>query len=428
MDAVKLKNSCICGNILPYAECCGPYGRAGALGDSSANRDARGDFRRDLHDLYMYLFPHRNLYQAYWERLSQEEYPHHLLMADADYGRAVMANFFWDYSVQFSDARPILRAARDVEEKDLRLANDFRQWSLSPLWLWQVVESDGRRAHVRMADSGKTVRVEHNGELPGPGGLFAGRILPHRGREQVHPAVLVFPETGHDGVLDKLRGVCRNLGLKSGSGLRPDVHCEEWRRHGALILALWREVIYDAQVGVPARTMTAPQSFRLPVGSVGSAGSSGARGAFMDTARQLRAGGAVGLDARRFEVRHRALTLARLEIETIESEVWLNVTLLDEAYRPRVFHWLADHLGGSGAAAAAPRKVDDRAPAPGDWIAWAQSAQDSLGGETPLEAITHDFGRRRLHTLLSGLALSDGELTALYRQLGLAGDSGLPGL
>ena len=48
-----------------------------------------------------------------------------------------------------------------------------------------------------------------------------------------------------------------------------------------------------------------------------------------------------------------------------------------------------------------------------------------VGGETPLEASMHDFGRRRLHTLLSGLALSDGELTALCRQLGLPGNRGI---
>jgi hypothetical protein len=401
MDAIKLKNSCICGNTLPYAECCGPFARTEATGHEAAGR---GAFRRDLHDLYMYLFPHRNLYQAYWERLSQEEYPHHLLMADPDYGRAVMANFFWDYSVQFSDARPILRAARDVEEKNIRLANDFREWGLAPLWVWQVVASDGRRAHVRMADSGKTARVEHDGELPGPGGLFAGRVLAHRGRGQVHPAVLVFPAGAEGQVQDRLRGVCRNLGVKSGSGLRPDVQCDEWRRHGALILGLWREIVYDANVGVPARTMAPSQSFRLPAASRG------------DTARQLRAGGAVPLDPRRFDLRFRALTLARLETE---ADGWLHVTLLDEAYRSFVFHWLADHLSAIPRATGAARPEAPTPPAPGDWIAWAQSAQEALNGETPLEASGHDFGRRRLHALLSGLALTDDDLSAVRRHLGL---------
>jgi hypothetical protein len=438
MDAVKLKNSCICGNTLPYVECCGVYAapleRAAREGAGARSNffpaTQRAEFRHDLHDLYMYLFPHRNLYQAYWERLSQETYPHHLLMADADYGRSVMANFFWDYSVQFSDARPILRAARDVEEKDLRLANDFRQWSLAPLWVWRVLESDGRQALVRMVDSAKTFAVGHGGELPGPGGLFAGRIVEYRGGAQAHPAVLVFPTMDDAVVKERLRNVYRALGVKSGVGLRPDVHCDEWRRHGALILALWRETVYDANVGSPARTMAPPQSFRLPLG-VPAAGSAGVERA--DIAAALRFGGAVALDARpgatRFDLRFRALTLARLEVE---ADGWLNVTLLDEAYRSYVFRWLADHLdasartvavasGVSGALARASGAGETGGvlPAPGHWIEWAQTPHADLGGETPLEARDHDFGRRRLNALLSRLTFKTGELSALRRHLGL---------
>lgn len=343
MDAVKLKNSCICGNTLPYAQCCGPFsgplergGPDSASGASFSQHGAdseRVSFRHDLHDLYMYLFPYRNLYQAYWEKLSQESYPHHLLMGDADYGRVVMANFFWDYSVQFSDARPVLRAARDVEEKRIRLANDFRQWSLAPLWVWEVLESDGRFAQVRLLDSMRVARVEHGGELPGPGRLFAGRVLAYRGGgqgAQVHPAVLVFPRGTEDGIRERVRGLAQSLGLKSGVGLRPDVHCDEWRRHGALMLALWREIVYDREVGTPARAMSAPQTFRLPVGA--PAADAGADGAALS--RRLAEGGAVMLDAQRFDLRFRALTLARLEME---APGWLEVTLLDEVYRPYVF-------------------------------------------------------------------------------------------
>jgi hypothetical protein len=409
-------------------ECCGLYSAPPEPADGEAGEGnvvgffaaaERAAFRHDLHDLYMYLFPHRNLYQAYWERLSQENYPHHLLMADAEYGRAVMANFFWDYSVQFSDARPILRAARDVEEKDLRLANDFRQWSLAPLWVWRVLESDGRHAVVRMIDSQKTVPVEHGGELPGAGGLFAGRVVPYRGRAQVHPAVLVFPAMEEELLRERLHGVHRALGVKSGVGIRPDVHCDEWRRHGALILTLWRETVYDARVGVPARTMAPPQSFRLPVG-VPAAGVAGTERA--DMSRALRLGGAVALDARpggsRFDLRYRALTLARLEVE---SDGWLNVTLLDEAYRSHVFHWLADHLDASARTVGPAHAERERSPlpAPGQWAEWARTPHDDLGGETPLEAGAHDFGRRRLAAVLARLAIKQDELSALRRHLGI---------
>ena len=46
MDAIRLKNSCICGNTRPYVECCGVY----AVPPDSGNADeseilvvARGD-------------------------------------------------------------------------------------------------------------------------------------------------------------------------------------------------------------------------------------------------------------------------------------------------------------------------------------------------------------------------------------------------
>ncbi len=440
MDAVKLKNSCICGNTLPYAQCCGPF--SGPLENvEGASPHGEGRFvpvpervscRHDLHDLYMYLFPYRNLYQAYWERLSQETYPHHLLMGDADYGRAVMANFFWDYSVQFSDARPILRAARDVEEKRIRLANDFRQWSLAQLWAWEVLESDGRYARVRLLDSTRVVSVEHGGELPGPGGLFAGRVLPYRGGgqgAQVHPAVLVFPRGSEETVRDRVRAIAQGLGLKNGVGLRPDVHCEEWRSHGALMLALWREIVYDREVGVPARAMSAPQTFRLPVGVPGAAPETAGVAHAVDgatavggsaIAHRMARGGAVALDAHRFDLRFRALTLARLEVE---SPGWLNVTLLDEVYRPYVFRWLADHLDTSARAAGhaegARFERSSSLPRRGDWVEWARAPHDELGGESPLEASAHDFGRRRLQALLSRLTFTGDEKSALYRHLGL---------
>jgi hypothetical protein len=111
MDAAKLRNSCICGHSEPYVACCGPFAERPQGG--LAPLDMLKEYRHALHELHMHLFPLRMLYQQYWEKLSQEEYPHHALMEDGDYGRAVVENFFWDYSVQFSDARPILRTARE---------------------------------------------------------------------------------------------------------------------------------------------------------------------------------------------------------------------------------------------------------------------------------------------------------------------------
>src|SRR5690606_30856672 len=110
--------------------------------------------------------------------------------------------------------------------------------------------------------------------------------------------------------------------------------------------------------------------------------------------RRLRAGGAVPLDPSRFDLRHRALTLARLELEPGE---WLQVTLLDEAYRPAVLHWLADHLDAvEEGAPDLGSAISARFPGAMDWDLWAHNPREELGGETPLQASRHDFGRRRL--------------------------------
>ena len=260
MDAVKLKNSCVCGNIRPYLECCGRFAQPpDAKGIGEAAR-TWADFRHAFHELYMYMFPLKNLYQAYWEKLSQEKIPHQKLMAVPDYGRMVMANFFWDYSVQFSDARPILRAARDLDAKNLRMANDFRQWSLSPAWIYFVLESDSDRGHVRMLGTGKVLRILHGGEFPDPGSFLITRILPFRGEQILHPAILPLTGKAMDEAFleEKLFELCQTLGIKIGAGLRPDIHCEEWRGHGALLLALWRKIILDGKAGVSGTWINSP--------------------------------------------------------------------------------------------------------------------------------------------------------------------------
>jgi len=404
MDAVQLKNSCICGNTQPYPDCCGRFAH---LSDTVLDETERKwmEFRHAFHELYMYLFPLRNLYQAYWEKLSQETYPHHLLMADTEYGRAVVANFFWDYSVQFSDARPILRAARDAEGKDLRMANDFRQWSLAPLWPAFIVEADAHHGYLRMLGAEKLHRVNHGGALPAAGTYAAVRLLSYRGEEFVHPAILAFPPQGFpETFLEKsLRDIYVQLGLKSGAGLRPDVQCDEWRRHGAMFLALWRERVYDTVVGVPASKAAAVRAFSLPVKDARAA------------ARNLAASGATSLGKGRFEVRYRALSLARVELRggRVQS------TLLDESFRPYIVHWLADYLG---AEEVPPENVREDASLPTSLKGldvWMRTALPILNGETPEEAYLHDFGRSKLQALLREFSEQGKEVSLLRHRLGL---------
>ncbi len=401
VDAGKLKSSCICGNVLPYLQCCGQYAQPPeAEGESP---DGWKRFRHALHELYMYLFPLRNLYQAYWERLSHEDYPHHLLMADPEYARAVVANFFWDYSVQFSDARPILRAARDIEGKDLRSANDFRQWGLAPAWPYLVVESGAQNGYVRMLGSEKLQRVVHGGELSAPGSYIVARILPFRGEEYLHPALLVFPgEVSEPARMEaKLRELCLALGVKSGAGLRPDVQCEEWRQHGARFLSWWRGCVYDVVVGTPARTVSVSPAFSLPGGDLES------------TAQRLEGAGVAVLGKGRFELRYRALAVARLEMR----EKNLQIVLLDPAFRAYVLRWLADHLGAS----EEPQEVrlEGEADSPSTLDAWMHTAHSELNGQTPIQASMHEFGRRKLQYLLRDLGQRGRDVSALRRQLGL---------
>ncbi|HLP40026.1 MAG TPA: hypothetical protein VK465_00845, partial [Fibrobacteria bacterium] len=200
----------------------------------------------------MALFPLRALYQAYWERLGKDDYPHDLLMEDADYGRAILENFFWDYFLQYSDARPILRTARELEGKDLRLSHDLMQWSYSPLWFYQVEERGPTEARLRNLGNGKVHKVRHGDRLPAAGGGVLTRLLPFRGREFCGHAVLPFdPSLPVERLENLFRAGCRELKVKTSVTLRPDVHCDEWRRHGSVFLALWRAETYDARIGRP---------------------------------------------------------------------------------------------------------------------------------------------------------------------------------
>jgi hypothetical protein len=155
-------------------------------------------------------------------------------------------------------------------------------------------------------------------------------------------------------------------------------------------------------VGVPARTVTVAPAFALPAGDASAA------------ARQLEAGGAVALGKGRYELRHRVLPLARLELR----EVAILVSLLDPAFRSYVLRWLADHLGAvepgqSGSDASSP----DAAPGGSD--AWIHTPLAALNGQTPIQASTHDFGRRKLEYLLRSLIQKGRDVSVLRRQLGL---------
>jgi hypothetical protein len=428
MDASKLRNSCICGNTLPYLECCGPYADAADMaGAGGAPKTARGDapatdeglyraFRHGLHEVSMALFPLRSLYQAYWEKLSREEYPHDMLMGDPEYGRSIIENFFWDYFVQYSDARPILRTARDLEGKDLRLSHDLMQWSYAPLWFYWVEERTEKEARLRNPGNGKVHHVRHGDRLPQAGEAVFTRLLPFRGREFCGHAMLALGSSGDTSRLDALfRTACRDLGVKPGTNLRPDVHGEEWRRHGGVFLALWRSETYDSRVGRPGR----PQGTRAGDGSVPPM-TVGLRD--RENLAAALAGNRGGMAASEtgpgsWDLRFRALRMARIEARGSN----LVVTLSDPAFRDAARAWLRERLqdrlaewsSGESAAAAAP------AAGSAAMDEWVHAPQEALNGQTPIQASTHDWGRRRLRLLLAEMAKLGRDVASLRNQLGL---------
>jgi hypothetical protein len=428
MDASKLRNSCICGNTLPYLECCGRFAdplpeaaepgspAAGAVrGDASSSLDADAAlyhaFRHGLHELSMALFPLRALYQAYWEKLAKEDYPHDLLMEDPDYGRAVVENFFWDHFVQYSDARPILRTARELEGKDLRLAHDLMQWSFSPLWFYRVLERNDKTARLVNLGNLKAHTVHHAGRLPAAGEGVLTRILPFRGREFCGHVALAFndgsapADAAAAARLESLfRAGCRDLGVKPSVTLRPDVHCDEWRRHGSAFLALWRAEAYDTTVGRPMRGSGSAPVFNLAVRSREAVMTS------LSSSPEVRAAG-----AGQWEFRFRALKLARLESKGGN----LLVTVSDPAFRAHVRDWIRGRLGeavGVPDEAAVGAMPGESAESQDVWV---HTPLDVLNGQTPIQASTHDLGRRRLNLLLRDLIKQGRDVVSLKRQLGL---------
>jgi hypothetical protein len=429
MDASKLRNSCICGNTRPYLECCGRYAdpqpapsEAHAAVSAAAGEDGpEADnalyyaFRHGLHELSMALFPLRSLYQAYWEKLAKEDYPHDLLMEDPDYGRAIVENFFWDHFVQYSDARPILRTARELEAKDLRLAHDLMQWSYAPLWFYRVVERNPRTARLANLGNLKTHVVHHGGRMPEAGSGVLTRILPFRGREYSGHAVLAFPgggappEGGLAARLDALfRAGCRELGVKPSVTLRPDVHCDEWRRHGGVFLGLWRAEIYDSAVGRPSRSASAPNA-PGPVFNLAVRARDALAAALADCPEARPAGSG------QWELRYRQLRIARLELKGGN----LLVTVSDPAFRAHARDWLGSRLGG----AVSPPDDGEVQALPGESAesqdVWVHTPLDALNGQTPIQASTHDLGRRRLNLLLKDMLRQGRDVTSLKRQLGL---------
>jgi hypothetical protein len=189
------------------------------------------------------------------------------------------------------------------------------------------------------------------------------------------------------------------------------VHCEEWRRHGSVFLALWRAETYDARVGRPASPASAGVSRPGPVleASVSDASALAAALGAMDPDIQP-------AGSQTWDLRYRALRLARLELK---PGAVLAVSVADPGFLGYVRDWISARL--EGIASLAGGAIPDPLPGEGaaELDAWVHTPLESLNGQTPVQASTHDWGRRRLQNLLRDMVKQGRDVTSLKRQLGL---------
>jgi hypothetical protein len=196
--------------------------------------------------------------------------------------------------------------------------------------------------------------------------------------------------------------------------LRPDVHCDEWRRHGAVFLALWRSEAYDSTVGRPSRgTAVGPASAAAaasgPVFNLALRDREAMLTAIASSPEAKVSG------AGQWDLRFRALRLARLDAKGGN----LLVTVADPAFRAHVRDWIRERLGTSVSVPddAGMGALPGESPESED--VWVLTALDVLNGQTPIQASTHDLGRRRLNMLLKDLSKQGRDVVSLKRRLGL---------
>jgi len=236
MDTSKLRNSCLCGNTIPYPTCCGKFSEIVAGKD--AEETGYNTFRYELHELSVAMFHLRVIYQAYWEALVKANPAIEGFMQNPDYARAIVENFFWDYFMQYSDARPILRTAREIGSKQPRFSHDLIEWSYAPLWLYRVLNHKEKTVQLENVGNGKIHTVFHSGRMGKVGDGVLTRLLPFRDVEYCGHSVLVVEKNAIPKILSS---ACIALSIKPTTTLRPDVHCNEWKKHGALFLELWQK-------------------------------------------------------------------------------------------------------------------------------------------------------------------------------------------
>ncbi len=238
MEIDNLKTSCLCGNTQSYHKCCAVYANKNVQYSSwSEAVQQYWDFRHILHDIHKERRALSQIQMNYENALKASGFNVYKAKSDGMQNKALVENFLWDYFVQYSDARPILRLSRELDPKEIRLAHTYLEWAFCPLSLYQVMDEEKDDVLVLRHFGNEKIHRVFSPEFKfEKGNGLIVRLLPFRGKEYFGITILALPE---ELLSDLFAAFCQALKIKSTIRLRPDVHGEEWKAHGHLLLNLW---------------------------------------------------------------------------------------------------------------------------------------------------------------------------------------------
>jgi hypothetical protein len=252
---------CPCLSGREFDVCCGPFqGGAHPVGQVAAQAA-----RASLRALLLAALREGQAMMEMWFAFL-DELPENLRQTlDGKADRQILADhFLWDWFHRYSESRPLCRAARTVEETDIRGASRLDEWALAPWEPWEVVSGsqDTWTLHRIGGDRKVTVLKAFPQHKFQAGDAILSRLLPHLGHNFLGLSVSVF--RGEKGRLE-LHGaydrIVRKFGLTAHVHLRPDIHNEAWLPlHAELLaLALHVEAAPVVHVTEPSGVLDTPQ-------------------------------------------------------------------------------------------------------------------------------------------------------------------------
>ena len=230
--------SCPCLSGRDLADCCGPYQGAPHPGGQVSSVAAHASMRALLLSV---LREGRTMMEMWFAFLDELPEPLRESMDKMADKRTLADHFLWDWFHRYSESRPLCRAAREVEAKDLRGASRLHEWALAPWEPWEVVSgSDETWTLHRLGTDRKVVVLkafsDHRFKA---GDAILSRLLPHLGHNFLGLSVSVFRgDKGRRELQAGYERILHKFGLTGHIHLRPDIHNEAWLPLHAELLAL----------------------------------------------------------------------------------------------------------------------------------------------------------------------------------------------